>query len=69
MKEVEQEQEVDEDPYVNIDFFLHRPVLAEPSLCTIAELNTSVTLMDVLSMHEILDFKNNMKEESNGEQQ
>jgi hypothetical protein len=37
--------------------FLLRPVMADPPLCKINEIRTSLTIDDVADLHEILDIK------------
>ncbi len=36
---------------------LFRPIMAEPPLCTLSDLKTSLTLDDLLDLHEVLDLK------------
>lgn len=40
----------------NIDFFLHRPVLASPPICSYIEL-MNATLSQLMDMHEMLDLR------------
>lgn len=37
--------------------FLFRPILAEPPLCSMADLRTTLTIDDLADLHEILDLK------------
>lgn len=42
--------------------WLHRPVMAEPPLCTLAELQDGTyNMCDVADMNEILDLKASIK--------
>lgn len=40
----------------NLDFFLYRPALAEPPLCSWSDVDR-LTLTQLLDMHEALNFK------------
>lgn len=54
--------------FPNVNFFLHRPVLSEPPLCTLKELEDGTySLMDVLLMNELLDLKKHLKEANTGD--
>lgn len=47
----------------NLDLYLWRPVISEPSLCTLAELdNGTYSYDDLLDMHEALDLLRAMNE-------
>jgi len=37
--------------------YLLRPVLAEPPMCTISELKTTLNIDDLADMHELLNIK------------
>lgn len=37
--------------------FLLRPVMAEPALCSIVDVRTTLTIDDIADLHEILDVK------------
>ncbi len=39
------------------EFFIWRPALAEPPLCTVLELKSSLTIDDLAVMHEMLNLK------------
>lgn len=45
----------------NVNLFLYRPALANPPMATYAECN-SVTLSELLDMHELLDLRAAMAE-------
>lgn len=40
-----------------LNFFLHRPLVANPPMCQLKDLDSDYSLNDVLVMHEILDLK------------
>lgn len=41
-----------------MDIFLHRPLLVDPPMCTLKELEDGTySIEDVLLMHELLDLK------------
>tara|TARA_B100001105_G_C22400580_1_gene449272 strand:+ start:32992 stop:33153 length:162 start_codon:yes stop_codon:yes gene_type:complete len=45
-----------------VDPWLHRPVIADPPLCTLKELQDGTySIEDVLILNEILDVKNHLK--------
>lgn len=49
------------DNYPNIDPVLHRPMLANPPLCTLSELQDGTySLEDLFMMNEILDLKSSL---------
>jgi len=51
--------------FPNIDLFLHRPLLSNPPLCSLKDLKDgSIYILDVLIMHQLLDLKNKMKEDT-----
>ena len=43
--------------YEDLDLYLLAPVIAEPQLMTLADLNTWVTLDDLAEAHRIINFK------------
>lgn len=44
--------------FPNVNFFLHRPLLAEPPLCSLKELEDGTySLNDVALFHDVLDLK------------
>jgi hypothetical protein len=43
---------------------LFRPVMAEPPLCTLAELATVLTIDHVADLHEVLDLKEAARNEA-----
>ncbi|AGV99266.1 hypothetical protein PM1_050 [Pectobacterium phage PM1] len=51
-----------------MNYFLHRPVVEDSSLCTLKELQDGTySLMDLLTFHAILDLRIKLKpEEENG---
>lgn len=49
----------------NLNFFLWRPILADPQIYTLQDLRTWVTLDDVFDAHEALDLKGAMNEKAN----
>lgn len=59
---VGQGKTVDEGRYPNVNGFLHRPLLNDPPLCTLKELQDGTySLEDVFLMHELLDLKSELK--------
>jgi hypothetical protein len=48
----------------NINLFLWRPILADPPVYTFADLQTWVTLRDVLDAHEALDLRSAIAEQA-----
>lgn len=51
-------QPVDKKRFPSIDVFLHRPLLCEPPLCTLKELQDGTySIDDILVINEILDLK------------
>jgi hypothetical protein len=44
-------------PQISQEIYIWRPVLAEPPLCTILELKTSLTIDDLADLHEAMDLK------------
>lgn len=46
----------------NLDLFLWRPLLAEPPMITLRDLNEWVTLPHLLDIHEALDLRGAMQE-------
>lgn len=46
----------------NLNLFVWRPVLADPPLCTVADLKSWVTLADLYDMHEAMDLRSAMAE-------
>jgi hypothetical protein len=49
--------------FPSIDFFLHRPIIVEPPLCTLRELQDGTySLLDLLTFHELADLKQHYKE-------
>jgi hypothetical protein len=37
--------------------FLFRPLLVEPPLCSLVDMKTRLTLLDVADLHEVIDLK------------
>lgn len=53
---------IDPEHYPNIDVYLHRPLLINPPMCTLRELQDGTYSIDDLAMmHEILDLKIELK--------
>jgi len=53
---------IDISKYPGLDPFLHRPVLYEPPLCTLAELSDSTySFNDLILMNNLLDYKDEVK--------
>ena len=50
-----------------LDWFLWRPILADPPIYTQADLRTWVTLSDVLDAHEALDLRGAFDEKAQPE--
>lgn len=49
---------INPDHYPNIDVYLHRPLLSDPPLCTLKELQDGTySIEDLAMIHEILDLK------------
>lgn len=44
-------------PNLSGNAYLFRPLMAEPPLCSLAELKTVLTIDDLANLHEILNFK------------
>jgi hypothetical protein len=54
--------------FPSIDFFLHRPAIVEPPLCTLRELQDGTySLLDLLTLHEIADLKQHYKNQAREE--
>ncbi len=52
------QDEIRLDQFPEIDPFLHKPLLVDPPMCTLKELEDGTySLYDILVMHEIIDFK------------
>lgn len=46
------------DQFPSVDLFLHRPLMTDPPMCTLKELQDGTySLYDVALMHQIADFK------------
>lgn len=44
--------------FPNVDSFLHRPMLVDPPMCTLKELQDGTySIEDVMLMNELLDLK------------
>tara|TARA_R110000782_G_C14801543_1_gene411902 strand:- start:1494 stop:1649 length:156 start_codon:yes stop_codon:yes gene_type:complete len=44
--------------FPNINTLLHRPLLSDPPMCSLAELqNGTYSIDDLMMMHELLDLK------------
>lgn len=51
--------------FPNIDVYLHRPLLADPPMCTLKDLQDgSVSIEDLETMHEIMDLKVHLRPKS-----
>jgi len=49
--------------FPDVNFFLHRPVIAVPPLCSLKELEDGTySLMDVLLLNQLLDLKIKLKD-------
>ena len=48
-------------PHVQDKFFVLRPVMADPPLCTLAELKTILTIDDLADLHEVLNLRDLVK--------
>ena len=46
----------------NLDMFMWRPLLSDPPMLTMRDLNEWVTIKDLLDAHEALDLKAAMQE-------
>lgn len=47
--------------YPNVDEFLHRPLITDPPMCTLKELQDGTySIQDVMIMNELLDLKLSM---------
>ena len=46
----------------NLDIFMWRPLLSDPPMLTMRDLNEWVTIKDLLDAHEALDLKAAMQE-------
>lgn len=45
--------------------YLHRPIIADPPLCSLRELQDGTySLDDLITLHEILDVRSYLKEKS-----
>lgn len=52
---------VDKKMFPNVDIFLHRPVISDPPMCALKELEDGTySIEDVALMNEILDLKLHM---------
>lgn len=46
------------DQFPSVDPFLHKPLMVEPPMCTLKELEDGTySLYDIALMHQIMDFK------------
>ena len=55
-------ESVDRSMFPNVEAFLHRPVLSEPPMCTLSQLQDGTySIEDVAMMNELLDIKIHMK--------
>lgn len=47
--------------FPNINMFIHRPVISEPPLCQLRELQDGTySIDDLMMMHELLDLKTHL---------
>ena len=49
----------------NLNMFMWRPLLSDPPLLTMRDLNEWVTIKDLLDAHEALDLKSALAERAN----
>ena len=53
--------------FPNVDAFLHRPLFADPPMCTLKELQDGTySIEDLAMMHEIMDLKIHMPPKPKG---
>jgi len=57
----EEDQELDKD-FPALNYYLHRPLVVEPPLCLMRELQDGTySIDDLFMMHELLDLKERLK--------
>lgn len=49
--------------------YLWRPVIAEPPLCTLLDLQSKLTIDDLADLHEVLDLKEAIHERARKDQE
>ena len=54
-------------PSVRDNYYILRPVMADPPLCTLAELKTILTIDDLADLHEVLNLRDLVKLKSQPE--
>lgn len=53
---------INENQFPNINVFLHKPIIVEPPLCSLRELQDGTySIDDLFLMHELMDLKQLMK--------
>lgn len=58
---------IDKKMFPNIDPFLHRPMISDPPMCTLKELQDGTySIEDVALMNEVLDLKVHMTPKPKG---
>ena len=56
--------------YPNVDVFLHRPLISDPPMCTLRELQDGTySIFDLELMHELLDLKQDLNKAASSKSQ